>query len=160
MTSLRIGNGFDIHRLVEGRKLILGGVEIPHDRGVEGHSDGDALTHAIIDALLGACAQGNIGTWFPPSDATIKGISSFDMLAKVLARLDELKYSIANIDTTIICETPKLAPHYEAMRKSLAGVLRVQIDQVSVKATTAERLGPIGEGHALAVQASALLEKK
>jgi len=160
MTSLRIGNGFDIHRLVEGRKLILAGVEIPHDRGVEGHSDGDALTHAVIDALLGACAQGNIGTWFPPGDPTIKGISSFDMLRHVIAKLDELNYAIANVDTVVICERPKLAPHYEKMRQSLAGVLKVEIDQVSVKATTSERLGPIGEGQAIAVQAVALLEKR
>ena len=155
---MRIGNGFDVHRLVEGRKFILGGVEIPHDRGVEGHSDGDCLTHAIIDALLGASAQGNIGTWFPPSDPKIKGISSFEMLSAVVAKLDELNYKIANVDAVVICEKPKLSPHYDEMRKLLASVLKVEIDQVSVKATTAERLGPIGQGDAIAVQAVALLE--
>lgn len=155
---MRIGNGFDIHRLVEGRKLILGGVEIPHDRGVEGHSDGDALTHAVIDALLGASAQGNIGTWFPPTDPSIKGISSFEMLSSVVAKLTELNYSIANIDTVVICEKPKLSPYYQTMRQSLATILKVQVDQVSVKATTAERLGPIGQGDAIAVQAVALIE--
>lgn len=157
---MRIGNGFDIHRLVEGRKLILGGVEIPHDKGVEGHSDGDCLTHAVIDALLGAAAQGNIGTWFPPSDPKIKGISSFDMLAAVLKKLDELNYVIANVDTVVICEKPKLSPLYEVIRRSLAGALRLDIDQVSVKATTAERLGPIGQGEAIAAQAVTLIEKK
>ncbi|MBX9878905.1 MAG: 2-C-methyl-D-erythritol 2,4-cyclodiphosphate synthase [Candidatus Obscuribacterales bacterium] len=156
---MRIGNGFDIHRLVEGRKLILGGVEIPHDKGVEGHSDGDALTHAVIDALLGASAQGNIGTWFSPTDPNIKGISSFEMLAAVVAKLGELNYSITNVDTVVICEKPKLSPHYEEMRRGLAGVLKIDIDQVSVKATTAERLGPIGQGEAIAVQAVALIEK-
>lgn len=155
---MRIGNGFDIHRLVEGRKLILGGVEIPHDRGVEGHSDGDALTHAVIDALLGASAQGNIGTWFPPTDSSIKDISSLAMLSQVVAKLKELNYSIANIDTVVICEKPKLSPYYETIRQSLATILKIQVDQVSVKATTAERLGPIGQGDAIAVQAIALLE--
>lgn len=155
---MRIGNGFDVHRLVEGRKLILGGIEIPHDRGVEGHSDGDALTHAIIDALLGASAQGNIGTWFPPSDPSIKGISSFDMLSAVLEKLQELGYSVVNVDSVVICEKPKLSPYYEKMRQSLAGVLKIDIDQVSVKATTSERLGPIGQGDAIAVQAVALLD--
>lgn len=156
---MRIGNGFDIHRLVEGRKLILAGVEIPHDKGVEGHSDGDALTHAVIDALLGAAAQGNIGTWFPPTDPKIKGISSFHMLDAVVAKLNELNYSIANVDTVVICEKPKLSPHYEEMRRSLACALKIDIDQVSVKATTAERLGTIGQGDAIAVQAVALIKK-
>ncbi|MBX9772607.1 MAG: 2-C-methyl-D-erythritol 2,4-cyclodiphosphate synthase [Candidatus Obscuribacterales bacterium] len=155
---MRIGNGFDVHRLVEGRKFILGGVEIPHDRGVEGHSDGDCLTHAIIDALLGASAQGNIGTWFPPTDPKIKGINSIEMLSAVVAKLEELNYKISNVDAVVICEKPKLSQHYEEMRTSLASVLKVEIDQVSVKATTAERLGPIGQGDAIAVQAVALLE--
>lgn len=156
---MRIGNGFDIHRLVQGRKLILAGVEIPHDKGVDGHSDGDALTHAVIDALLGAAAQGNIGTWFPPTDPSIKGISSFEMLAAVLKKLNELNYVIANVDTVVICEKPKLSPHYEVMRESLARALKVDREQVSVKATTAERLGPIGQGEAIAVQAVVLIEK-
>lgn len=155
---MRIGNGFDIHRLVEGRRLILGGVEIPHDRGIEGHSDGDVLTHAIIDALLGASAQGNIGTWFPPTDPAIKGISSFQMLAEVVKKLKELKYTIANVDSVIVCEQPKLSPYYEAMRLSLSTVLGISVDQISVKATTAEKLGPIGQGDAICVQAVVLLE--
>ena len=155
---MRIGNGFDIHRLVAGRKLILGGVEIAHDKGLEGHSDGDALTHAIIDALLGAAALGDIGVWFPADDPAIKDIDSMDMLRRVKALLDEHEFAITNIDSTIICERPKLSPHFSAIRERLSMVLDLPFEQISVKATTMEKLGPVGSGDAIAAQAVALLD--
>ena len=155
---MRIGTGFDIHRLVAGRKLVLGGVELDFDRGLEGHSDGDALTHAVIDALLGAAALGDIGVWFPPDDMQHKGADSLDMLRRVKALLDEHEFAISNIDATIICEKPKLSPHFETMRQKLAEVLNLPLEQVSVKATTMERLGPIGQGQAIAAQAVALID--
>jgi 2-C-methyl-D-erythritol 2,4-cyclodiphosphate synthase len=155
---MRVGTGFDIHRLVAGRKLILGGVEIPFDKGLEGHSDGDSLIHAIIDALLGAAALGDIGIWFPPDDPTYKDAASLDMLRRVKALMDENEFEIANIDATIICEQPKLSPHFETMRDRIATILALPVELVSVKATTMERLGPIGEGQAIAAQAVVLIE--
>jgi len=156
---MRIGNGFDIHRLEDGLPLILGGVEIPHSKGSVGHSDGDVVTHAIIDALLGATSLGDIGTHFPPSDESIKGIDSIVMLEKVMALVDEQGYSISNVDTTIVLETPKLSPHYPDMKRRLADALRVREDQISLKAKTAEKLGAIGEGNAIAAYAVALLQE-
>jgi 2-C-methyl-D-erythritol 2,4-cyclodiphosphate synthase len=155
---MRVGTGFDIHRLVSGRKLILGGVEIPFDKGLEGHSDGDSLTHAIIDALLGAAALGDIGVWFPPGDPNYKDADSMDMLRRVKALLDENEFDIANIDATVICEQPKLSPHFETMRDRISTILALPSELVSVKATTMERLGPIGEGLAIAAQAVVLIQ--
>jgi len=155
---MRVGTGFDIHRLVSGRKLILGGVEIPFDKGLEGHSDGDSLTHAVIDALLGAAALGDIGLWFPPDDPNYKDAASLDMLRRVKALMDENEFEIANVDATIICEQPKLSPHFEAMRERIATILTLPVELVSVKATTMERLGPIGEGLAIAAQAVVLIQ--
>lgn len=155
---MRIGNGFDIHRLVEGVPLILGGVKIPCERGLQGHSDGDALTHAIINALLGAAALGDIGMHFPPGDPGLKGASSLAMLSQVLQLVSERGYRIVNIDSMIICERPKLSPFYRVMREALSQSLGIDVDCISVKASTAEGLGTIGGGLAIACQAVALLE--
>ena len=154
----RIGNGYDIHRLVEGRKLILGGVEIPYDFGLLGHSDADVLTHAIVDAMLGALSLGDIGKHFPPSDPQYKDISSLELLKKTKRLLEEKNYEISNIDAVIQAEKPKLLDYIPAMRKKLAQVLEIEIEQISVKATTMEGLGVIGEGKAIAVHAVALLK--
>jgi 2-C-methyl-D-erythritol 2,4-cyclodiphosphate synthase len=155
---MRIGTGYDIHRLVAGRKLILGGVEVPFEQGLEGHSDGDALTHAIIDALLGAAALGDIGVWFPPGDPNYKDADSMDMLRRVKALLDENEFEITNIDSTIVCEKPKLSPYFDTMRDRISTILGIPYEFVNVKATTMEKLGPIGEGLAIAAQAVALIE--
>lgn len=155
--SSRIGIGYDIHRLVEGRKLILGGVEIPFEKGLLGHSDSDVLSHAICDALLGAAALGDIGTHFPDSDPRWAGASSLDFLAHAVELITARGYSIANIDVTVLAERPKLRPYVQAMRESLASVLRIDVNQVNVKATTNEGLESIGHGEAMAAQAVALL---
>jgi 2-C-methyl-D-erythritol 2,4-cyclodiphosphate synthase len=155
--AFRIGNGFDIHRLEEGYPLILGGVKIPHSKGSVGHSDGDVLTHAIIDALLGAAALGDIGTHFPPSDDSIKGIDSMHMLDKIIGMLTEAGYTVGNIDTTIVLEKPKLSPHYPEMRTKLAAVLRVNENQIGLKAKTYEKMGDIGAGNAISAYAVALI---
>lgn len=155
--SSRIGIGYDIHRLVEGRKLILGGVEIPFEKGLLGHSDSDVLSHAICDALLGAAALGDIGTHFPDTDPRWAGASSLDFLARAVEMLTERGYRISNIDATVIAERPKLRPHIEAMRERLASVLRIDVDRVNVKAKTGEGLESIGRGEAMAAQAVALL---
>lgn len=155
--SNRIGIGYDIHRLVEGRKLILGGVEIPFEKGLLGHSDSDVLTHAICDALLGAAALGDIGAHFPDTDPRWAGASSLEFLSRAVELITERGYSIANIDATVITEQPKLRPHIQAMRESLASVLRIDVNQVSVKAKTNEGLESIGRGEAMAAQALALL---
>jgi 2-C-methyl-D-erythritol 2,4-cyclodiphosphate synthase len=147
--DIRVGTGFDIHRLVEGVPLVLGGVTIPYEKGLEGHSDGDALTHAIVDALLGAACLGDIGVHFPPGD---------DFLKHVIDLLDGKLFYVQNVDATIICEAPKLSPHYEAMRTILSKAMRIEMDQVSIKSKTMERIGPIGEGLAIACQAVALVE--
>lgn len=156
---MRIGNGYDFHRLVEGRRLILGGVEIPHTLGLLGHSDADLLTHAITDALLGAACLGDIGQHFPPGDPQWKNISSLLLLEKVLGLVRSKGFRLANVDAVVVAERPKLAPHILAIRSSLAGALGLPTDRVSVKATTQEGLGPIGEGLAMACHAVVLLEE-
>lgn len=155
--TLRIGEGWDIHALVEGRKLILGGVEIPHSKGLLGHSDADALLHAITDALLGAAALGDIGTHFPDTDAQFKGADSGVLLAEAARRVRAKGYAIGNVDSTVIAQAPKLAPHIAAMRARIAQVLGVDVDQVNVKAKTAEKMGPVGEGRAMEARAVVLL---
>ncbi len=159
MTGLRIGHGYDVHRLTEGRKLILGGVEIPYEKGLLGHSDADVLTHAVMDALLGAAALGDIGKLFPDTDAAYAGISSILLLERVRERLTEAGWSVVNIDATVLAQAPKLAPHRERMRENLAHALCVEISRVSVKATTEEGLGFSGEGLGIAAHAVALLER-
>ncbi|QDL54260.1 2-C-methyl-D-erythritol 2,4-cyclodiphosphate synthase [Rhodoferax aquaticus] len=155
--KLRIGEGWDVHALVEGRKLILGGIEIPHSKGLLGHSDADALLHAITDALLGAAALGDIGTHFPDTAAQFKGADSSVLLAEA-ARLVRAKgYNIGNVDSTVIAQAPKLAPHIGAMRARIAQVLGVELDQVNVKAKTAEKMGPVGLGQAMEARAVVLL---
>jgi 2-C-methyl-D-erythritol 2,4-cyclodiphosphate synthase len=155
--NFRIGQGYDIHQLVEGRPLILGGLTIPFEKGPLGHSDGDVLIHAIIDSLLGALAMGDIGQHFPPSDERYKGANSLDMLAQVKGFVTAAGFTIANIDSTIVVEKPKMAPHLESMRKLLSEVLNLEVDQVSIKAKTHEGLDEIGKGNALACQAVALI---
>jgi 2-C-methyl-D-erythritol 2,4-cyclodiphosphate synthase len=157
-SKIRVGTGFDIHRLVLERRLILGGIHVPFNLGLEGHSDGDVLIHAIIDALLGAAALGDIGIFFPPGDAQFANADSAAMLAQVKNWLIERNYAIVNIDTVLICERPKLATHYPKMQARLSEILGVAANQVSVKAKTAEGLGDIGKGDAIAAQACALIE--
>jgi 2-C-methyl-D-erythritol 2,4-cyclodiphosphate synthase len=157
--NIRIGEGWDTHELVEGRKLILGGVEIPHTKGLLGHSDADALLHAITDALLGAAALGDIGSHFPDTDAQYKNADSTVLLAKVAADVRALGYQIINLDSTVIAQAPKLAPHIQAMRARIAAVLALDIGCVNVKAKTAEKMGPVGEGRAMEARAVVLLSK-
>ena len=157
--SYRIGTGYDIHRLVAGRRLVLGGVEIPFEKGLLGHSDSDVLTHALCDALLGAATLGDIGTHFPDSDPRFKGASSLDLLARVVELIAERGFRVANVDAQILAERPKLAPHIPAMRRLLADILKVDIDCVSIKAKTNEGLDSIGRGEAMAAQAVALLSR-
>ena len=159
MTGMRIGHGYDVHRLVEGRKLILGGVEIPWEKGLLGHSDADVLTHALMDALLGAAALGDIGKLFPDSDERYNGADSVELLRTVLKVLREAGYGIVNVDCTVIAQRPKLAPHIPLMREKLAAAMEVEPDRVSVKATTEEGLGFSGEGLGIAAHAVALIEK-
>ncbi len=154
---MRIGTGYDVHRLTEGRKLIMGGVEIPWEKGLLGHSDADVLLHAIMDALLGAAALGDIGKHFPDTDARYKGISSIALLKEVGALLEETCFFIENIDATIIAQAPKMGPHIEAMRENIANALGIETGQVSVKATTEEGLGFTGSGEGIAAQAVCLL---
>ena len=159
MTNIRIGEGWDIHALVEGRKLILGGVEIPHTKGLLGHSDADALLHAITDALLGAAAMGDIGTHFPDTDAAFKGADSAVLLQEVARQVRAEGFEIGNVDSTVVAQAPKLAPYIGAMRESIARALSVGVDQVNVKAKTAEKMGPVGEGRAIEARAMVLLAK-
>ena len=159
MTGMRIGHGYDVHRLVEGRKLILGGVEIPWEKGLLGHSDADVLTHALMDALLGAAALGDIGKLFPDSDERYKGADSVELLRTVRKVLNEAGYGIVNVDCTVIAQRPKLAPHIPLMREKLAAAMEAEPDRVSVKATTEEGLGFSGEGLGIAAHAVALIEK-
>lgn len=154
---MRIGHGYDVHRLVEGRKLILGGVEIPHETGLLGHSDADVLTHAVMDALLGAAALGDIGQHFPDSDPAYKGADSLQLARHVAALLQTHGLRIGNIDATILCQAPKLAPHIPSMRRNLADALGIAVENVSVKATTEEKLGFTGEKLGIAAHAVALL---
>ena len=159
MTGLRIGHGYDVHRLTEGRRLILGGVEVPYEKGLLGHSDADVLTHAVMDALLGAAALGDIGKFFPDTDAAYAGISSILLLERVAERLREAGYAVVNLDATVLAQAPKLAPYRERMRENLARALSLDTSRVSVKATTEEGLGFTGEGLGIAAHAVALLEK-
>ena len=156
---MRIGTGYDVHRLTEGRKLILGGVEIPWEKGLDGHSDADVLIHALMDALLGAAALGDIGQHFPDTDPAYKGISSIALLRKVTALLSEHGYRLGNADVTVICQRPKLAGHIPQMRQNLAEAMGVPVDLVSVKATTTEKLGFTGRGEGIAAEAVCLIEK-
>lgn len=157
MSEFRIGTGYDIHPLVEGRRLILGGVEIPYEKGLLGHSDSDALTHAVCDALLGAAALGDIGRHFPDSNPRWRGASSLDLLKRVVELIAKRGYRVSNIDAVIVAERPRLAPFIEEMRSRLAGVLEIDMEQVSVKAKTNEGLDSIGRGEAMAAHAVALL---
>ena len=150
---MRVGMGYDVHRLVEDRKLIIGGVEIPYEKGLLGHSDADVLLHAIMDALLGAAALGDIGKHFPDNDDRYKGISSLELLRQVGKLLDEKNYVIENIDATIIAQKPKMRPYIDEMRKNIADTLKLDIDRVNVKATTEEGLGFTGTGECISSQA-------
>ena len=156
---MRVGIGYDVHKLVEGRKLILGGVEIPYSKGLLGHSDSDVLIHAIMDALLGALSLGDIGKHFPDNDNSYKGISSVLLLEKVNELIRNKGFVISNIDSVIIAQSPKLAPYIEQMRIIIAKALCANIDDISVKATTTERLGFEGNGEGISAQAICLLEK-
>ncbi len=159
MTALRIGNGYDLHQLVEGRPLILGGIKLEHSLGLLGHSDADVLTHAIMDALLGALSLGDIGHYFPPSNPEWAGADSLKLLDQVHRLITNQGWHICNIDSVIVAERPKLKPHIGAMRDRLAGVLQLDPSQIGVKATTNEKLGPVGEEKAIVSYAVALLGK-
>ena len=154
---MRIGTGYDVHKLVEGRKLIMGGVEIPYAKGLLGHSDADVLVHAIMDALLGAAALGDIGKHFPDTDPKYKGADSLMLMREVKRILSDEGYEIENVDSTIIAQAPKMKPHIEEMRQNIAEALSLDITQVSVKATTEERLGFTGRGEGISAQAVALI---
>ena len=159
MTNLRIGHGYDVHRLVEGRLLTLGGVEIPYEKGLLGHSDADVLTHAVMDALLGAAGLADIGSLFPDSDAAFLNISSIYLLEKVGQALRQAKMQVVNIDATLIAQAPKVAPYRLAMRQNIAAALGINVEQVGVKATTEEHLGFTGDGSGMAAHAVVLLER-
>ncbi len=156
---MRIGHGYDVHRLVPGRKLILGGVEIPSERGLLGHSDADVLSHALMDALLGAAALGDIGRIFPDTDPKYEGASSLLLLGEVGRRVNEAGYVIENVDATVLAQRPRLAPHIEKMREALAGALGAAPEKISVKATTEEGLGFTGSGEGIAAHAVCLIER-
>lgn len=156
---MRVGLGYDVHKLVEGRDLILGGVKIPYEKGLLGHSDADVLVHAIMDALLGAAALGDIGKHFPDTDPAYKGADSLKLLEHVGKILDEQLYVIENIDATIIAQRPKMAPHIEAIRENVARVLGIDVEQVNIKATTEEGLGFTGSGEGISSQAICAIEK-
>ena len=153
----RVGIGLDVHALATGRRLVLGGVEIPHDAGLAGHSDGDALVHAIVDALLGAASRGDIGQWFPSSDQRWAGADSLDLLRAVVEALRDEAWQIGNVDATVIAQQPRIGPHIPAMRERLAAVLGLPIDAVSLKATTTDHLGALGRAEGIGAQAVALL---
>lgn len=154
---MRIGHGFDVHRLVDGRQCIIGGVDIPFEKGLDGHSDADVLLHAICDALLGAAALGDIGQHFPPSDNRYKGIDSRSLLRHVISLVSEQGYAVGNIDATVICEAPKLGPYTKKMCANIAADCNVLVKQVNVKATTTEKLGFSGRGEGIAAEAVCLL---
>ena len=156
---MRIGHGYDVHRLVEERKLILGGVHIPYEKGLLGHSDADVLTHAVMDALLGAAALGDIGKHFPDSDPTYKGADSLALAREVAKLLQAKNYRIGNVDATVLAQAPKLAPHIPQMRENLALALGIPLDAISVKATTEEHLGFTGAGEGIAAHAVCLIEE-
>jgi len=158
--SIRIGQGFDVHAFAENRKLMLGGVHIPYHLGLAGHSDADVLIHALCDALLGAACLGDIGHHFPDTDPALEGVDSTLLLAKVLESIEELGYSIGNIDVTVIAQKPKLATYIEPMRVRLAEVLKLDVTAINIKATTTEKLGFTGRGEGIAAQAVALLNNQ
>lgn len=157
---MRIGEGYDVHRLTDGRRLILGGVDIPYEKGLDGHSDADVLAHAIADALLGAAALGDIGKLFPDNDPKYLGADSLVLLTEVVKRVGERGYSIVNVDSTVIAQAPKLAPYIERMRANIAASMGIPVDLVSVKATTEEHLGFTGRGEGIAAKAVCLIEGK
>ena len=159
MTNLRVGHGYDVHRLTEGRQLILGGVDVPYDRGLLGHSDADVLTHAVMDALLGAAALGDIGKLFPDSDDRYAGADSVELLRRVTAYLTERGWQVVNVDATVVAQAPRLSLCIERMRENLAAAMGLDVDCVSVKATTEEHLGFTGSGEGMAAHAVALVEK-
>lgn len=157
---MRIGHGYDVHKLVQGRKLIVGGVEIPHTLGLLGHSDADVLLHAISDALLGACAMGDIGGMFPDTDPEWEGADSLKLLEAVVKRIAESGYYIENIDSTLIAQKPKMKPYIDSMRKNIAMACSIDVDCVSVKATTEEKLGFTGREEGISAHAVVLVDKK
>ncbi|HAU56761.1 MAG TPA: 2-C-methyl-D-erythritol 2,4-cyclodiphosphate synthase [Comamonadaceae bacterium] len=157
--NFRIGEGWDVHALVPGRRLVIGGVDIPHTAGLLGHSDADVLLHAITDALLGAAALGDIGTHFPDTDAQFRGADSVVLLQEAVRRVRAQGYEVGNIDSTVVAQAPRLAAHIPAMRERIAGALGLGLDQVNVKAKTAERMGPVGQCLAIEARAVALLMK-
>jgi 2-C-methyl-D-erythritol 2,4-cyclodiphosphate synthase len=157
LPALRVGQGWDTHALVTGRPLVLGGVTIPHSHGLQGHSDADALLHAITDALLGGAGLGDIGRHFPDTDPAFRGADSTVLLAEALRRVSDAGWRALNVDATVVAQAPKLAPHIEAMRARIAGLLGLPLGAVNVKAKTAERLGPVGEGRSIEAQAVCLL---
>lgn len=159
MSKIRIGHGYDVHKLVEGRRLILGGVDIPYEKGLLGHSDADVLLHAISDSLLGAAALGDIGKHFPDTDAAYKNADSLVLLARVNEIIKSAGYRVSNVDATVIAQAPKLAPHIEQMRKNIASALASDVDDISVKATTEERLGFTGRGEGISAHAVCIIEK-
>ena len=156
---IRVGNGYDVHRLVEGRKLILGGGDVPHSMGLDGHSDADALVHALCDALLGALGAGDIGNYFPNTDPKWKGISSLHLLKEVMRMCREKGFELANADSVIVAQKPKLAPYISEMKKNIASILDVETDQINIKATTTEKLGFAGREEGISAYAVALLVK-
>jgi len=160
MTDSRVGTGFDAHRLVDGRPLMLGGVHVAHPRGLEGHSDGDCLLHAICDAILGALGEGDMGRHFPSTDARWKGVASLRFLEDVAGLLRERGYAVGNLDATVIAQSPALAPHLAAMRDRIAQALAAPVDAVSVKAKSTDGLGAIGRGEGIAAQAVVLLQRR
>ena len=157
---IRIGHGYDVHRLEEGRRLIIGGINIPHETGLLGHSDADVLVHAIMDSILGALALGDIGKHFPDTDENYKGADSIELLRKVTKIIDNHGYAVSNIDSTILAQAPKLAPYIDKMRENIASAIGIEVDRVSVKATTEEKLGFTGEKKGIAAHAVCLLTKK
>ena len=159
MSNIRIGAGWDVHALVPGRKLILGGVEIAHSKGLLGHSDADVLLHAITDAVLGAAGLGDIGRHFPDTDAQFKGANSSALLLEAMRRVRAQGWELVNVDSTIVAQAPKFAPHMPAIRAGVAKALGVAPDQVNVKAKTAEKLGPVGQGQSIEARAVALLQR-
>lgn len=157
---MKIGQGFDVHQLVSGRPLMLGGLEIPYDRGLEGHSDGDVLLHAVADALLGAMGGGDLGRHFPSSDTALRGVASSRILEQVEERLREGGYALGNLDATVIAQAPRLAPHQQKMRANLAALLKAPVERVNLKVTSTDHLGAIGRGEGIACLAVVLLEEK
>ena len=157
ISKFRVGQGYDVHRLVSGRRLILGGVDIPYEKGLLGHSDADVLVHAVMDALLGAAALGDIGKLFPDNDPEYEGADSLLLMRRVARLLKEKRYAVSNVDATVIAQAPKLAPHIARMRENIAAALGIPAEDVSVKATTEERLGFTGSGEGIAAQAAALI---